>query len=497
MPKSVLGRWITSILFLLVPAGASAQTLERDLHDAFAALKLGEARVAYQVIDAETEEILADHNSRLALIPASNMKLLTTGCALDILGPGFEFKTELILEGDRLWIRGSGDPALFDPELLSRMTPSRTVGELVDALAGEVARAGAGTLREIVVDDRVFDRTRVHPTWPANQLNRWYCAEVGGVNFHANILHVFVKPGAGSGPPQVRTQPEAPWIELKNQAKTVATGQNSVWLAREALANRFTLFGNVRFASQEPIDVTVHDPGMFFGRLMAERLAAAGVGVADGAVRLADPDERPGARARTVGIVTTPLREVVRRCNTDSHNLYAEALFKRIAFEVTGQSGSWDSGATVMRMALSEHLGPSFVSSTQIADGSGMSRENKVSPATIAHFLARMQSHPEVGVLFVESLAEPGAGTLDDRFRDARLTHVVRAKTGYISGVRAISGFVTDPATGRRLAFSILMNDVTGDPAAGNARKLQEQAVIVIDRWMSRTALATEPAIGG
>lgn len=492
--------WVVCVALAVLASLASearAQTLERDLHDAFRAMKLGEASVAFQVLDAATEEILAQHNPERALIPASNMKLLTTGCALLILGKDFTFRTEFLIDGDRLWIRGSGDPALFDPELLARLEPRVTVEEVTAALAKQVAASGVTSVREIVLDDRVFDRVRVHPSWPENQLNRWYCAPVGGLNFHANILHVFVKPSETGGTPPVRTQPEAPWIEIRNQARTVATGQNSIWLARERSPDIFTLFGSVRVASREPVDVTIHDPGMFFGRVMERKLRASGVTVADGAVRLAGEGEQPTPRSKVVAAVSTRLEDIVRRCNTDSHNLYAEALLKRLAFEVTGQSGSWGAGGSVLRMTMSEHLGASYVASTQAADGSGMSRENRVSPATLAHWLARLQADPGIGETFVTSLATPGMGTLADRFKESPpLRNEVRAKTGYIQGVRAVSGFVTDPRTGRRVAFSVIMNDIAGDPATGNARRMQEQAVRVIDAWLARQS-PVEPAVGG
>ena len=201
---------------------ARGQELNSRIEAAAANYKLAGARVGVSILDLESGRTLADLRSSEAFTPASNMKLLTTGAALIVLGKDFVFRTELILNGTRLVIRGSGDPALGDPFVLEKSTGKPTVDSLVQQLATAVKAAGVSSVSEVIVDDRVFDRQYTHPSWPKDQLDRWYCAEVSGLNFHTNVLSVFPSPGEVSlRPPLFTLEPAAPWLEIENKAKTV------------------------------------------------------------------------------------------------------------------------------------------------------------------------------------------------------------------------------------------------------------------------------------
>lgn len=482
-----------------VPA-ASGQELDGEIDRLVSSAKLGKAKAGISVLDIETGEVLAGYRAQEPMIPASNMKLLTSGAAVFTLGPDFVFRTEIDLAGDRLVLVGSGDPALADPEVLGKMQPPMTVDGMLGVLADAVRKQTAGPLSEVVVDDRVFDRERVHPTWPADQLNRWYCAEVSGLNFHTNVLYVFPRPSPdGPGRPAAFSfQPEAPWLEIAVKARTVADGKNTAWLARDDDQNRFTMYGEVRFPAQVPVQVTLHDSGLFFGQVLADRLSRGGVAVGDGrgavnSARLVG--EETFSNTRALAVVTTALPDILRRCNVDSHNLYAEALLKRVARDVTGEPGSWSSGESVVRMLLSQKLGPDFAAGTNVVDGSGMSRLNTVAPATFTRWLAALSKDRSVSDTFINSLATPGEGTLQSRFSGVRLSNQVRAKSGAINNVRCLSGYVIHPTTGRKVAFSVLVNDIEGESRP--AMKLAEDVVQVVDRWLSRRAGIEAGAIGG
>lgn len=490
---------------LAASALAQAGTLTDDVQRLISRSKLGNAVAGVSIYDTTNDVSLAAVRADRALIPASNMKLLSSGMAMLVLGPDFVFRTELSLVGDRLVVRGSGDPALADPEVLSAMQPALTVGDVLDVLGGAVARGNVGTIRELVIDDRVFDRQFVHPSWPVEQLNRAYCAEVAGLNFHANVIAVFPRPGQ-DGPgtaPSFRIEPVAPWVAIENRARTVAQGQNTVWLSRDAMSNRFTLRGEVRTPATAPVEVTVHNVPEFFGQLMAQELRERNVpfsgdrGAAPASgVRLALADESLSG-GRALAVITTPLTEALRRCNADSANMYAEALFKRSGQAVTGEPGSWANGAAVLRMLLTQKLGPEAASSTSIADGSGLSRLNAVTPTTFTRWLNVLADDPTMRESYIASLAEPGEGTLRRRFANARLTNELAAKSGYIRGVRCLSGYVIDERNGRRVAFSVLVNDaVTGEQDQA-ALQLHEDVVKLIDQWLVRQARLEQPQIGG
>lgn len=488
--------WI-GVAILVGVTPCLGQELDRAVERLIETSGLEKMRVGVSIRDTDTGIELASVDADEGYIPASNMKLLTTGAALSILGPDFVFKTKLKLDGDRLIIVGAGDPALADPALLGRMEPRKTVEDLLALLADSVVKAEVKQLSEIIVDDRVFDRNYVHPEWPKDQLIEWYCAQVSGLNFHTNVLSVYPRPssmGPGNAP-HVVSEPHASWIEFVIKARTVAKGRNKVWLMRDPTLNRYSVHGAVRYASQAPIEVAVHEPGLLTGQLLADRLAERGVDLGDdfrASVRLAEADEdlRDG---RVLAIVTTHIKDVLERCNVNSQNLFAESLLKLIWNKTTGDPGSWPGGASVIRMLLAENLGPHQAASTVISDGSGMSRKNSIAPAVMTEWLCAIESDEKIGEVFVDSLATPGNGTLRRRFRKYTPHYEVQAKSGSINGVRCLSGFVTNEETGQRVAFSVLVNDVPLDRSAAPVLEFHESVVAIVEQWLDEQAAILVP----
>lgn len=499
------------IVHAITGAGrAAAQPLNEEIQRIIARTRLGaDAKVGVSVLDTQTRAVVAALRANEPFTPASNMKLLSSGAAVLVLGSDFVFSTEVIHDGTKLVLRGSGDPAFADPDVLDKMSPKMTVDDVLGIVAGAVAKANVGKIDALVVDDRVFDREYVHPTWPVRQLGDWYCAQISGLNFHTNVLSVFPRPSPdGPGKRAVRTvEPDASWLSIENQTRTVRDGKNAISLVRlPGEENAFRLSGDVRFPTQVPVETTLHNPALFCGQVLADRLEKAGVVIGEPsakgsptpnrAVRLAAPEEAINTD-RVLARVTTPMSDILRRCNKDSHNLYAEALLKRVGFETTGEPGSWKNGAAVLRMLLTQKIDPQAAASTTIADGSGMSRENKVAPSVLTRWLAVIANEDsELKHTFVDSLALPGEGTLRERFQGAKLRNEVRGKSGYIKGVRTLSGYVTHRETGRRVAFSIMINNV-GDDAGAIAKKLHEEIVVEVDRWLTRQAGTAKPALGG
>lgn len=506
------GRWVFRLvalsLVLLATASVRAQDLSGDVGRLIGSAKLGDGVIGVCVMNLADGQILAHHqpSDKRLLIPASNMKLFTTGAALVALGPDFQFRTEVRLSGDRLVIVGSGDPALADPALLAALNPPMSVEDLLAVLVRAVRQAGITTLRELVIDDRVFDNDRVHPEWPRDQLVERYCAEVSGLNFHTNVVEVFAwaSPSGAGSPVTARLEPRAEWISLDVQARTVGTGTTGIAIRRDRAENRFVITGQVRESQSAGRQVSVVDPALVMGQLFADRLAKQGVRVGRAsappwkAVRRASGDESLPAD-RVLAVITTGLTEVLRRCNSDSSNLYAESLIKRLGYEMTGgEPGSWANGASAVQMWVVQMAGAEHGASIVIADGSGLSRSNRVSPELVVRWLAAMERQPSFAA-FTDSLATvgTGTGTLRNRFRDAQPANSLRAKTGLISGVRALSGYLTHPGTNQHVAFSILVNDLRTDGANQAARELQEQIVLAIDRWLTRQAEFARLDVGG
>ncbi len=486
-------------LMLCAPLGPSAHAagrgpvagmLDGNVADTLGNARLGSSHVSVCVIDLQSGQVLAALNEDEPMAPASNLKLLTSGSALLALGSDYRFETRFVRDGDKLVVVGSGDPGFADPVLLDemRMSVDDFLNRIVDSI--KAANAFPGGIGEVVVDDRVFDRQYIHPDWPADQLNRWYCAEVSGLNFHANVMEIFPSPGRGEDSPAViRTEPSAPWLSIAVKARTTTRGQTAIWASRDADANRFTVHGSVRTTPQVPVEVTTHEASELFGHLLADKLAAAGLAQAGGRqipARLAGDNEQLNTDAPALAVVSTPMSVALERCNVDSHNLYAETMLKAVGHAVTTQPGSWSNGAAVVRMQVRDLLGPEAASLLVMNDGSGLSKNDRVTAEMLARWLVAVGADPKVGEAYVDSLALAGEdGTMKKRFRGKNLDNEVRAKSGYINGVRTLSGFVTHPGSGRRVAFSILVNDIPPSVAASKVKEFHEKVVMLADDWLA------------
>ncbi len=508
MPSA--GRCLLPLLLLLpllATPTARAQgrlaELDVEIESVVRRSQVGVCRIGIALLDPEDGTILAEFdNSRgddAAFIPASNMKLFTSGAALLTLRPDFAFETTLLRMpgqsglGDRLVVRGSGDPAFADPELLEEMDLS--VEDLLAMWVDAIEGTGVTSFDELVIDDRIFDRQLVHPTWPREQLNRWYCAEVAGLNFHANVVRVLAAPTQRGAPPRVLHVPEDAPIDWYNRARSIKRGKHTFWASRRNGTNRITLQGDVLFSGR-PLEVTVHDPALVFAEILADRVRDRGIEI-DAIRRAGDGDALRGGDP--LHIVRTPLPTILRRCNVDSHNLYAEAQLKRLGHEITGEPGSWRQGTAALRMVVQPRVADASVppSALRFADGSGMSRDNRVTPRAVAAWLGVLARDETLAEPFIDSLAVPGAGTLRNRFRDTGLRANLHAKSGYLTGVSALSGYLVDPESGRRVVFAVLINDRPGSVPGDWVQAFYEDVLTVADGWLADLIAEEAERLGG
>ncbi|MGI9013028.1 MAG: D-alanyl-D-alanine carboxypeptidase/D-alanyl-D-alanine endopeptidase [Phycisphaerales bacterium] len=488
---------------LMLVAACSLSTwadLARDVQRAIQESDLRDVTIAVSIEDAERSRSLVALRANEALIPASNFKVLTTGTALHVLGPTFSFSTQLLYDGSRLTVVGDGDPGFGDPDLLALLQVGAQEGvslqAFLDLWIQPIVARGITHLDAIIVDDRIFDRELIHPSWPREQLNRRYCAEVAGFNFHLNLLSFYPQAVPGGQPELSNFEPHVRWLNLtRNTATSNAKQGNTIAIARPFNTNNLSFYGNVRSTMTVPAQVTVHDMPDFFARLLKESLEARGITVAT--ARAAASDD-PAPRGDVIApIVRTPLATAITRCNRDSQNMYAEALLKRAGAALTSQTqpGSFSNGAAAVQMVVHERLGErELLEPLVVADGSGLSRENRVSAALITAWLNSFHQDAELGLVFRDSLAVGGmSGTLEKRFNTPDFAGVrVYGKSGHIDGVSCLSGYVVIEGGATR-SFSILCNDVPKSQVLA-AKRLQERIVKLIAESMYAEAVVN---VGG
>jgi D-alanyl-D-alanine carboxypeptidase/D-alanyl-D-alanine-endopeptidase (penicillin-binding protein 4) len=433
----------------------------------------------------EQSQVLFRHNSDIPLLPASNLKLVTTSAALEKLGPDFRFRTVLAKKGDDLVIIGDGDPSFGDGEALKHVGWEITTvyKQWIELLKKQNVKA----IGSVYVDDSIFDQTFYHPNWDPKERLKDYRAEVAGMNLNLNLMDFYVHVTDPGEVVQYRIDPPTHYASVGNQC--TSGSDKGAWLSRDPEANNLTLRGEVGRDNVDPVSVPVHDPSLYAASVFAEMCKAAGITVKGKVARSRDFRTliEKDSTVKTLAVYETPLENVMARANKDSVNLYAECMCKRIGAAASGQSGSWENGTAAMHDFLMKDVGASE-SEFSFDDGCGLSRKNAVSANVICKVLEHDWYGPNRDV-FIATMAIGGVDgkTLKKRFTDD-LKGRVFAKTGYIRGVSCLSGFLK-AQDGSMLAFSVLINDIYTD----EARRLQERIVKVVDRNSAESSSSINP----
>ncbi len=471
----------------LVTTSAFAQPLQEQARKIISTQLKSGGEYSIYAEDLSSGNVLFSFSPERAVAPASNLKIITSGCALKTLGPDYVFKTKLILVNPEDWknipqgtavthpaqgpciiVRGDGDPSFGDEKVLQ--AAGTTLEALLQIWVDQIKKAGITKIDRLIIDDRVFERLQIHPDWPADQLERWYCAPVAGLNINTNCFDITGSPTRPGQPANIKVAPRSPFLAITNKA---VTGSKETLGVIVAPNNDLTIQGVIKDAHEEPVNVTMKDPPIYFGRLLANRLVEAGITVA-AIARPTMEDTLP--EGKTIHIIQTPIAEVLKRCNKDSQNLYAESLLKRALHEITGKPGSWSDGKLVVT-SLGKAIGAD-ANDAVIADGSGLSKHNRVTARLMVKVLEMLYKDPKLGPVFADSLAVGGQdGTLAKRFKSTGA--IIRAKTGTINGVSSLSGYVTvgQGAAEKTVAFSFIFNKISG---AGEAKATQNLLVDLI-----------------
>ena len=481
-----LGRWIHAGAMVLgfglllggcasPPKTATGQSLDQLLADP----ALHGATVSLMVRDARSGNTLYQHNPRTRLVPASNLKLLTTAAAMDVLGPQYRFATQLLTNGTQqgerlvgnLYLRGLGDPTLQFADY--------------QALATQLASQGIRQVQgDLVFDDTWFDAERLGVDWSHDDESTYYGAQISALtvspnsDFDAGTVLVTARAPLRAGQPVgVEIFPPTDYLQLSNRA--VSGPGHTYGINRRHGTNLLQLSGAVAPGKQSKQLVSVWEPTQLVANLFEQALAQQGITVLGRRVI-------GGASPATASVLaehrSAPLQELITPLLKLSNNNMSEALLKAMGRQ-SANSGTAAAGVVAVAGFL-KRQGLDTAALSQV-DGSGLSRLNLVSSHTLTDLLLAANKQPWFNAWY-NALPIAGnsdrmtGGSLRYRLRGTPAQNNLHAKTGSMGGVSSLSGYVTD-AHGQRLVFAMITNNYLVSGA--QVKALENRVALALANW--------------
>ncbi|WP_089127306.1 D-alanyl-D-alanine carboxypeptidase/D-alanyl-D-alanine endopeptidase [Tolypothrix sp. NIES-4075] len=374
--------------------------------------------------------------------PASNAKLLTTAAALQQLGANYRIRTSVYQDGNNvLRVVGRGDPSFGDTQLV--------------ALAKQLKAKGITQITKLIADDSYFQGDIVSPSWEWEDVYSDYGAPVNSLILNENVFSINLIPQAVGKPLQVGWTDfnEARFWQIINQSVTVEEKQPTfINVTRELSGNVLRIQGQLA-AKADPflVKVPVVDPNNYFLRrfrtaLAGEKIRLPETGVVSGGVN----------QQEVAFVESSPLSDLLMETNQNSNNLYAEALLRAIALQPKKPDQTTvNAGLEVLKTTLTQ-LGVN-PTGYALVDGSGLSRHDLVSPEALVQVLQAMAKTPSSSVYRASLPVAGKSGSLKNRFLNTPAYGIVQAKTGTVTGVVSLSGYVNTPKY-EPLVFSIIVN---------------------------------------
>ena len=430
------------------------------------------------IVDPEKHDTLYSHNAAKLFIPASNQKLVSSSVMLEQLGPDYRFRTTFAahgtiangtLSGD-LAVIGRGDPTMSDRMMNGdAMTGIRAIA---DSLFQRGIRRVTGN---VVAAGDAMPGPVAGATWPWDGLDAASFAGVDELLFNEGLSVLRVRAGANIGDPAVvETRPAKTFPNVRVTATTIApdtvtaalgTGRGGrggrgtrVSAYHDTLTSAVVVRGQIALGDSAMISFPQHDPNTAFVAALTEALGERGITVDRQTTQWT---QNPQVDSLFT-VLSVPLKEIMPAIMKPSQNQIAEVFLRTLGLERAGV-GTADSGRRVVERQFAAWKIPSdaFV----VRDGSGLSRNDLISPEAIVSILEVMRHSPNFQV-FYDALPIAGVdGTIRTRMRDTPAQGNLHAKTGTLSMVRSLSGYVRT-ADGRLLEFSMLCNNWTTPQAS-------------------------------
>ncbi|MFU8813197.1 MAG: D-alanyl-D-alanine carboxypeptidase/D-alanyl-D-alanine-endopeptidase [Balneolaceae bacterium] len=450
----------SAVLALLLPLCAASQPAA--IQQLIAQSGAGDAIWSLQVRDS-SGTVLLEWNADKLMRPASNLKLISSSAFLSHFGSDFRFQTHLyvngsvnesgVLRGD-LIVRGSGDPTMN----------YITYDDPLDIFSRWAAVLDSIGIREIdgniIGHEGLFDDIPYPKGWEWDDLSYYYAPELSALSFNSNVVNLEVMAGDEPGTaPSIQWSPmNTPYVQFINEQVVTPIGTRFEEDYRRILGtNTIFLRSTLPVGYYETEPLSVHDPARYFADTLKRYLQQRGTPVRGQALTTRQfYDWQLFRKVHTEW--SPPLGEMVVQINRESDNFYTEMLLKAMAASRSGVNGSTENGLQMLReFMISEGFSNNAIT---LRDASGMAPATLLRTSELNAFLVNVMRKPYFEEYY-NSLATGGQnGTLKYRFGGTELINSFQGKTGFVSGVRSLSGYL-DTRSGTRLVVTIITNNYT------------------------------------
>ena len=409
------------------------------------------------------------HREDTLRIPASTMKLVVTAAAWELLGPDFEMKTDLLIDGPvsngvlegNLIVVGRGDPAVVgredEEDVLWELRP----------WCEQLKRLGVAEVKgKVLADIRYFSGPGFHPDWPRQSAHQWYYAASGALNLNDNCLDLFLGP-VSEGEVEFSVRPLQPLAKFSNRLKMIKDSKKHLIRIDRKFDEWSVAISGAFFqgSQKQKFHVTVPDPAENFVSAFTNLLSTEGISVSGESIDL-------GESGQVLATISHSLQSRSSVLLKNSQNLYADSIFRVLGKELGGEGSFVVAKTTMMNWALQN-----FRNSDPLVfqDGSGLSRQNRLTSRFLLDVLGRVVTQ-DWGADFTEQLAVGGVdGTLRKRLGTTGLKGRVFAKTGTLTGVSSLAGLLFPQGSSEPVSFAMICNRKKGSAAV--ARKWQDRVL--------------------
>jgi serine-type D-Ala-D-Ala carboxypeptidase/endopeptidase (penicillin-binding protein 4) len=472
---------------------ASPGELAQQINSAIDSSEFSYARWGICVISLANEAVVYQRDADKLFTPASNMKIYTTGVALDLLGADYRWRTSVYASAEPdAGGQIHGDLILYGrgaPDLVANSSDA-TKGSL-NGLADQLYQKGIRRIEgNVIGDDSYFRGDPLGDGWQWTDLQWYFGAEASALSVNENQIDVNLVPSSKTEePPIAKTSDAENYVTVENRMVTGKQGvRTTIGLHRGLSDNNIQVWGEFAPGSKGfGARLSVHNPAfwaakMFLGQLKIRGIVVAGQAQARDSRNPQTQRFDPSQAVELAVVTSQPLSEIAKKTNKESNNLYAELILRTLGRErgemlghpqqIGRERGDDETGLAVIRLWLMRAgISPDTIA---LHDGSGLSRLNLVTPESTVRLLLSL-SKTASSQTFRQSLPISGRdGTLGGRLKT--VTDRVSAKTGSLTYSHSLSGYLTTD-DGKQLAFSILCNDQT---TRGNATRVIDQIIALL-----------------